>query len=92
VPIAVPIGGGAIYQTRKEGGSFVTLPSDEKVNKLLSGWEWPDETEKALQGAVFTQDVPIGRGHVIVFTQDPTERAMWPGLNKLLLNAMLLGG
>jgi len=89
--IAVPIGGDSFYLARKEGGSIVTLDSDEKVSKLLSGWEYTDDTEKNLAGTVWLQDVPVGRGHAILFLQDPTERAMWPGLEKMLLNAMLLG-
>ena len=91
IEIAVPFSGSTFYQTRKEGGSVVTFAPDAKVSKLLSGWEWPDETEKALQGTTWLQDVPVGRGHAILFTQDPTERALWPGLYKMLLNAMLIG-
>jgi hypothetical protein len=89
--ISVPIGGDSFYLSRKEGGSVITLDSDPKVNKLLSGWEYPDDTEKNLAGTVWLQDVPVGRGHAVLFMQDPIERAMWPGLEKLLLNAMLMG-
>jgi len=89
--IAVPIGGDSFYQVRKEGGSVVTLDSDEAHSKLLSGWEYVDDTEKHLAGTVWLQDVPVGRGHAILFFEDPTERAMWPGLEKMLLNAMLIG-
>ena len=91
IPIAVPVGGSNFYQIRKEGGSVLTLAADDKVTKLLSGWEWPDETEKALAGTVMVQDTSIGRGHVVIFFSDPTDRAMWPGLYKMLLNAMILG-
>jgi len=90
--IAVPIGGDSFYQLRKEGGSVVTLNSDEKFSKILSGWEYDGDTEKNLAGTVWLQDVPVGRGHAILFFEDPTERAMWQGLEKMLLNAMLLGG
>jgi len=90
--IAVPIGGGTFYQARKEGGSIVTLDPDSKLKKLLSGWEYDDDTEKNLADTVWLQDAPVGRGHAVIFLQDPTERAMWPGLYKLVLNGMLLGG
>ncbi|AIE84495.1 M14 family zinc carboxypeptidase [Fimbriimonas ginsengisoli] len=92
IDIAVPISGDTFYDVRKEGGSIVAFSADEKVTKLLSGWEWPTETEKALRNTVFLQDAPIGQGHVLLFTQDPTDRAMWPGLNKLVLNSILFGG
>ena len=91
IEVAVPVQGNSFYKVKKEGGSFVTFSSDPKVKKLLSGWEWPDETEKAISGTVWCQDTPVGRGHFVLFTQDPTERALWPGLNKMLLNAMLFG-
>ncbi len=89
--ISVPIAGGSFFQSRKEGGSIVTLDPDEKTKKLLSGWVYNDDTEKNLAGTVWLQDAPVGRGHAILFFQDPTERAMFPGLYKMLLNAMLLG-
>lgn len=89
--IAVPVQGENFYQTRKEGGSVVSLSGDDSVTKLLSGWAWPEDTEKNLKGTVWAQDVPVGAGHLILFTQDPTERAMWPGLYRMLLNGMLIG-
>ncbi len=89
--LAVPMSGSDFFLSRKEGGSVVTLDPDEKVRKLLSGWEYPDDTEKNLAGTVWLQDVPVGRGHAVLFFEDPTERAMWPGLYKMLLNSILLG-
>ncbi|MES1228213.1 MAG: hypothetical protein ABUL72_06040, partial [Armatimonadota bacterium] len=91
IPIAVPLSGSRFYKAKAEGGSVVTFSNDEKVNKLLSGWEWPDDTEKNLRGVVWLQDQPMGGGHLIWFAEDPTQRAMWPGLNRMLLNAILLG-
>ncbi len=91
IEIAVPVTGNSFWKIRKEGGSVVHFADDEKTLKLLSGWEWPNETEKTLNGVLWLQDAPVGRGRAILFTQDPTERAMWPGLYRILLNAMLLG-
>jgi hypothetical protein len=92
IELAVPVAGDTFYLVRKKGGSIVTFDPDEKRSKLLSGWTFGEETEKALAGTTWLQDVPMGRGHVVVFTQDPTSRAMWPGLHKLFLNAVLFGG
>jgi len=91
IEIAVPVEGGSFLKARPEGGSVVKFSDDDKFKKLLSGWSWPDDTEKALAGAVWLQDAPVGRGHAILFTYDPASRAMWPGLYRLLLNAMLIG-
>jgi hypothetical protein len=90
VEIAVPIEGGTHYRVREEGGSMITLSNEEKVTKLLSGWEFAD-TEKHLRGTVWSQQVPVGGGYVVLFPQDPAQRAMWPGLWSILLNGMLIG-
>ncbi len=86
--IAVPVAGSRFFVAKD---SAISLPKDEKTSLLLSGWEWPDDTEKALRGTAFLQDVGVGRGRLVAFLQDPTERAMWPGLYKALLNAMIVG-
>jgi hypothetical protein len=86
--IAVPFGGSGFYAAKD---SAISFPKDEKSPLLLSGWEWPEDTEKALHGAAFLQDISVGRGRLVAFLQDPTERAMWPGLYKALLNAMIVG-
>jgi hypothetical protein len=87
-PISLPVDGSVYYKPKETGGAAMTLL--DKV-KPLSGWVWPNETEQALSGTVWAHDERVGRGHVIWFANDPTERAMHPGLNKLLLNAVLMG-
>ena len=86
--LAAPVSGGRFFAAKD---SAVSFPKDAKQSLLLSGWEWPDDTEKALHGAAFVQDASVGRGRIVAFLGDPTERAMWPGLYKALLNAMILG-
>lgn len=56
----------------------------------LSGFIWP-KTEKYLaeKGYLFLE--AFGRGKLIMFTEDPNFRASYDGLNKLFLNAILLG-
>ena len=88
IPLAVPIDGSSFWEI-PEGGSPVTLVRDDKVRKLLSGWAW-DETEKDVSGTAWLVEAQVGSGRVVMFQHDPTFRAQWPGLNKLLLNAMLL--
>lgn len=90
ITIPVPVDGGSFYQARKEGGSVITF-ADEKTTKLLSGWVWPDDTEKNLAGTVWLQDVAVGQGHAVLFLRNPLDRAMWPGLHRLFLNALLFG-
>lgn len=89
ITISVPIAGSTFFRRKPEGGSIVTLgPASE--TKLLTGWAWPDDTEKNLADTVWLQDAPVGRGHAILFTNSPVDRAMWPGLHPMLLNSMFL--
>ena len=89
IPIAVPVSGSNFFKAPKAGAAVMLSP-DEKVKKLLSGWAW-DNTEKELAGIAWLIDAPAGQGRAVLFTEDPTERAQWPGLYKMLLNAMIIG-
>lgn len=86
-PIAVPVSGNTFYKKKEAGGGVVMLGDEPQV---LSGWTWPDESE-ALKDTVWMHDQPMGRGHVVWFAEDPTDRAMWQGTYKLVLNAVLMG-
>ncbi len=85
ITISVPVSGSNFYAA--EEGSAVRLGAGKK---LLSGWSW-DTTEKDLSGIAWLQDAPAGQGRAVLFMEDPTERAQWPGLYKMLLNAMIIG-
>ncbi|MCC7229857.1 MAG: hypothetical protein IT203_05650 [Fimbriimonadaceae bacterium] len=89
IPFAVPIDGSSFYKSPKSG-SVIQIADDSKTKKLLSGWSW-DDTEKSVAGTAWLHDAPVGRGRAVIFTHNPTERAQWPGLFKLLLNAMIIG-
>ena len=56
----------------------------------LSGFIWP-ETEKLIAGKLWLFTESFGRGKIICFTEDPNFRASYDGLNKVFLNAVLLG-
>ena len=87
--VAVPVYGSEFYKKPKEGGSAVYF-GDEKTKKLLTGWAWPDATDKQLADGLYLFDSPSGQGHVFFFGANPTERALWPGLNRMFLNALLM--
>lgn len=92
--IAVPAYGSTFYKKKKEGGSAIYF-GDEKVKKLLTGWAWPTQgdtpgTDKQLADGLFLYDSPSGRGHVFYFSVNPTDRALWPGLYRTFINALLM--
>lgn len=88
IKFAVPISG---TQFRKaDGSTAMKLSSDADVKKLLTGWAW-DDSETQLAGLAWAKNIGVGRGSVTWFADDPSERAQWPGLWKMMLNAMILG-
>ncbi len=59
-------------------------------NPLLSGYV-SEENLKLLKNSVPFQVDRMGRGRVIVFTDNTNFRAFWYGTNKLLMNAIFFG-
>lgn len=84
--IAVPVEGQTLY-----GASDSAVTVTDGPGNMLHGWAWPDDTEKSMANTAFAHVESVGNGHVVWFANDPTDRAMWPGLNILLLNAIAYG-
>ena len=57
---------------------------------LLSGYI-SKENLKAIKGTIPFKTASMGRGEVIVFTDNTNFRAFWYGTNKLLMNAIFFG-
>lgn len=55
-----------------------------------AGFVWPDNTERLLRGTSLVIQEPLGRGHVILFGNNPMFRAWWRAMDKMVLNAILL--
>ena len=55
----------------------------------VSGYAFPERARRTAETA-YAQDFRIGRGHVVLFAEDVAFRMFWKGLNKLLMNAVLL--
>ncbi len=73
-----------IFTPSREG---TNVASYAKQNPRLSGFIWPD-TEKRLAGSAYLVDENIGRGHAILFADDPLFRLQWPRLTRLFLGAV----
>jgi hypothetical protein len=57
---------------------------------LISGHAWPESLER-VPGTVAVYEQRVGRGRVIAFTEDPNYRGYHRGMNRLFLNAVVLG-
>ena len=82
--IAVQFRGRAVFSQTKTGANVVTF--SEKPH--IMGHKWED-TEEILSDKLYLADVPLGRGHVILFANDPTFRNYWRGLDRLFLSGVL---
>jgi biotin protein ligase-like protein len=76
--------GPSAFNLVKQGfnvGSFLA----EKVSGYIS-----KENEEKLSKKAYLVEVPMGRGHVVLYADDPTFRLFWQGLTRLFLNSILL--
>jgi hypothetical protein len=75
-----------IFTPSREGTHVVTYASQDV---RASGFIWP-ETEKRLAGSPYLIAEKVGRGHVLLFADDPNFRLLWPRLTRLFANAVFL--
>jgi hypothetical protein len=82
--IAVQVRGTYIFSKTKSGTNVATYPAASRI----MGHTWED-TETILSDKPYLMDVPVGQGRVILFTDDPTFRGYWRGLDRLVLSCIL---
>ncbi|MDH3528419.1 MAG: hypothetical protein OEQ28_02535, partial [Acidobacteriota bacterium] len=83
--IAVQFRGDYHLSLSKRGANVVTYKPDGHI----MGHVW-DSTMANLGGKLYMADVPVGRGHVVLFADDPTFRAYWNGLDRLFIGSMIM--
>ncbi len=86
--LPVLIQGGNAFMTKHPVATAVRL--SDKDGLRLSGLLWPEARQRLADTAYATVE-PVGRGQIILFATDPTYRMWLSGLQRLFLNAVLLG-
>ncbi len=86
--LVVLLTGGGFLRPSKEGANVVTFNKDEQLT--VAGFTWENNTEELLRGTSYLIDEPTGRGHVILFAEDPNYRYLWRTAQQLFMNAILL--
>jgi hypothetical protein len=86
--LAVFLDGARFWKPSKGGANAVSFLGDSLA---LSGFVWPDNTERLLKSTAWAVVENQGSGHVILFREDPLFRAFWRGTARLVTNAMLIG-
>jgi len=86
--LPVYLEGDTFWRQSKNGANPLVFTGDSLT---LSGFTWPDNTERLLKGTAWAVVENQGDGHVILFLGDPLFRAFWRGPARLVTNAILLG-
>ena len=76
------------FRPSKEGTNAVVFSSDAARPLHVAGFVWPT-TESLLRGTSYVIDEPAGRGHVVLFAEDPNFRAIWRSTTRLFFNSFL---
>ena len=83
------VGGGSFYTLSKDGGNVAVFPTSGPI--LRGGFAFPENSERLLRGSTFITQEKVGSGNVVMFANEPMFRGWWRALDRLVLNAVLLG-
>jgi len=84
--LPVLVNGARFFTRSRDGANVVTF---EGTDLHLSGFIWPENTVELINGTAYLIHEPTGRGHVILYAQDPNFRLFWHSLTRLFLNSVL---
>ena len=87
--LQVLIDGSSFFTLSKEGANVGVFPKTGKLHR--AGFVFPDNTERLLRNSALLIEEPTGSGHVVLFANEPLFRAWWHALDRLVLNAIVLG-
>jgi hypothetical protein len=86
--LPVYLDGDTFWKLSRAGANPVVFTGDSLT---LSGFTWPDNTERLLKGTAWAVVENRGQGRVVLFLGDPLFRAFWRGPARLVTNALLVG-
>jgi hypothetical protein len=86
--LPVLVDSGFFFRPSKEGTNAVVFAADPTQPLHVAGFIWPT-TESLLRGTAYVIDEPTGRGHVVLFAEDPNFRAIWRSTTRLFFNSFL---
>ena len=81
--------GDAFLKLSKDGSNVGVFPVTGPLKR--AGFSFPDNTERLLKGTALLVEEKVGRGHVVLFANDPLFRGWWRALDRVVFNAVLLG-
>ncbi len=87
--ITVMMEGSTFLKLSRHGANVAVFPAHGKLHR--AGFAWPDNTERLLRNTAFLIEEPVGDGHLVAFAGEPWFRGWWRALDKLVMNAIVLG-
>jgi len=87
--LTVMLDGSTFLTLSKEGANVGVFPRTGSFHR--AGFVWPENTERLMRNTALLVEEPTGGGHVVLFANEPLFRAWWHALDRLVLNAVVLG-
>jgi hypothetical protein len=75
------------FRPSKEGTNAAVFSADARPLHV-AGFVWPT-TESLLRGTAYVMEEPTGKGHVVLYAEDPNFRAIWRSTTRLFFNSFL---
>lgn len=83
------VDGSTFLRLSREGTNVAVFPRTGAFYR--AGFTFPGNTERLLRNTALLIDEPLGRGRVVLFQNEPMYRGWVRNLDRLLLNAIVLG-
>ena len=87
--LTVMVEGRTFLKLSKDGTNVAVFPQTGSFYR--AGFEWPDNTQRLLRNSALVIEEPMGAGHVVLFANEPMFRGWWRAMDKLVMNAVVLG-
>ncbi|MEO7646610.1 MAG: M14 family zinc carboxypeptidase, partial [Gemmatimonadaceae bacterium] len=87
--MTVMMEGSTFLKLSRRGANVAVFPAKGKLHR--AGFVWPANTERLLRNTAYVIEEPIGGGHLVAFAGEPWFRGWWRALDKLVMNAIVLG-
>ncbi len=90
--LPVLLASGYFFRYSKEGSNALVFDAEPARKLTLSGFVWEGNTERLLAGTSYIIDEPMGRGHVILFAEEPFFRGIFRSATRPFFNAIAFNG
>lgn len=90
--LPVILASGYFFRYSKEGTNAMVFDAKPKKPLTISGFVWEGNTEELLKGTSYVIDESSGRGHVILFAEDPFFRGLFRSMTRTFYNSILFNG